>query len=392
MASEGEWLFVWPRRLCNNAGMFSFKSKEKNNNTILDIPNRVVVRVMLVVVATLIGLGAVRQASHALTLIFTAFFLALALNSPVHWIAQRLPGKGKGSRTAATAISFLVVVAFLVGFLVSIVPPLVRQTSAFIRTVPSLVNQVRDEDTEAGRFVAKYNLQDDIEKFSKQLSDRLGDVGGTAVSGVQKVGTSVFTILTVLVLTFMMLIEGPRWRRFFMDVVPDDQQSHTQRLAHDMYRVVKGYVNGQVVLALIASLMLLPALLMLHIPYPAALIVVVFICGLIPMVGHTIGAFIVTLVALFHSPVSALIILAYYILYQQIENYIVQPRIQANSTNMSPLLVFMSVIVGVSFGGLLGGLVAIPVAGCIRIALLDYLRRKKIIEPATFSEATKQES
>ncbi len=382
-------VFVAPQLLCNNADMLGFKSKDKENVLTLNIPNRVVVRVMLVVVGTLLGLAAVRQASHALTIVFTAFFLALALNSPVHWIAARLPGKSKGSRSAATGISFLVVVVLLVGFLLSIVPPLVRQTGAFIQTVPGLVNQVRDEDSDVGRFVAKYQLQDDIEKFSKQLSERLGDVGGTAVSGLQKVGTSIFTILTVLVLTFMMLIEGPRWRRFFMDVVPDEQQVRTQRLAHDMYRVVKGYVNGQVVLALIASLMLLPALLILHIPYPAALVVVVFICGLIPMVGHTIGAIIVTLVALFHSPISALIILAYYILYQQIENYIVQPRIQANSTNMSPLLVFMSVIIGVSFGGLLGGLVAIPVAGCIRIAVLDYLRSKKIIEPATLAAAVK---
>lgn len=367
--------------------MLGFKSKDKSNTLTLDIPNRTVVRVMLVVVATLIGLAAVRQASYALTLIFTAFFLALALNAPVHWIAQRLPGKRKGSRTAATSISFLVVILVLAAFLLSIVPPLVKQTSSFIRTIPALTDQVRDEDSGIGRFVARYELQDEISKFSKQLSERLGDVGGTALSGAQKFGTSVFAILTVLVLTFMMLIEGPRWRRFFMEVIPDDRQARVQRLAHEMYRVVKGYVNGQVVLALIAALMLLPALLILHVPYPAALVVIVFVCGLIPMVGHTIGAVIVSLVALFESPWSAILILAYYILYQQIENYIVQPRVQSNSTNMSPLLVFSAVIVGVSFGGLLGGLVAIPVAGCIRIALLDYLRAKKIIDPATHHAA-----
>src|SRR4029079_13482395 len=107
----------------------------------------------------------------------------------------------------------------------------------------------------------------------------------------------------------------------------------------------------------------------------------------IPLVGHTLGAIIVSLVALFHSPWSAVLVLGYYILYQQIENYIIQPRIQANSTNMSPLLVFCSVIIGVSFGGLLGGLVAIPVAGCVRICVLDYLRAKKIIEPATVKAA-----
>lgn len=371
--------------------MLGFKTRDKDNRVTLNIPNRTIIRVMLVVVATLFALAALRQASHALTLIFTAGFLALALNGPVHWIAQKLPGKRKGSRTAATALSFFVVILILVGFLVSIVPPLVRQTSTFIRTIPTLANQVRDENTEAGRLVAKYNLQDDIDKFSGQLSERLGNIGGTAVSSLQKLGSSVFTILTVLVLTFMMLIEGPRWSRFFMDVVPDEHQARTARLARDMYKVVKGYVNGQVVLALIAALMLLPALLILNVPYPAALVVIVFICGLIPLVGHTIGAVIVSVVALFQSPWSALIILAYYILYQQIENYIIQPRVQANSTNMSPLLVFGAVIIGVNFGGLLGGLVAIPVAGCIRIALLDYLRTKKIIEPETVNAALKPE-
>ncbi len=362
--------------------MLGLKKKEKEGTVDINIPTRTVVRVMFVVFAALLALAAVRQAGHALTLIFVAFFLALAFNGPVQWIAKRLPGKRKGSRVAGTGISFLIVLALLVGFLASIVPPLVRQTSTFINNAPGQLQQIRNGQGDLGGFVKKYKLEDDIEKFSSQLSDRLKDASGTAVSTFGKATSSIFAILTVLVLTFMMLIEGPRWIRFVRDIIPDEQHDRADRLASDMYRVVKGYVNGQVVLALIAAAMLLPALLILGVPYPAALVVVVFICGLIPLVGHTIGAIIVTLVALFHSPWSAAIVLAYYILYQQIENYIIQPRVQANSTNMSPLLVFTSVIVGVSFGGLLGGLVAIPVAGCLRIALLDYLRAKRIIEPS----------
>jgi predicted PurR-regulated permease PerM len=186
----------------------------------------------------------------------------------------------------------------------------------------------------------------------------------------------------------MMLVEGPSWLGFARDLIPDKHHAMADRLSHDMYRVIKGYVNGQVTLAALAALLIMPAVFLLHISYPAALVVIIFICGLIPMVGHTIGAIIVTLVALFHSVSSAVIILAYYILYQQIENYLIQPRIQANSTNMSPLLVFMSVIVGVSFGGLFGGLVAIPAAGCIRIALLEYLHSKKIIDTPEFWRET----
>jgi predicted PurR-regulated permease PerM len=369
--------------------MFNFQSKQKGNTITINIPSRVVIRVLVWVILSLMAFAAIRQAQHALLIIATAIFLALALNGPVHWIAQRLPGKRKGNRTAATGISFLAVIVLLAAFLLSIVPPLVRQTSSFISNAPSLVAQARDENTTLGKYVDKYNLEGQIDKISSQLSERLGDIGGTAVSSVTKFGSSVFTVLTVLVLTFMMLIEGPRWIRFLRDLIPNEHQGRADRLARDMYRVIKGYVNGQVVLALIAALMLLPALLILQVPYPAALVVIVFICGLIPLVGHTIGAVIVSVVALFHSPWSALIVLAYYILYQQIENYIIQPRIQANSTNMSPLLVFASVIVGVSFGGLFGGLVAIPVMGCIRIALLDYLHSRRIIEDDHYEDITK---
>lgn len=361
--------------------MFGFSKKEKQSSVEITISNRTVIRVLLIVFAFMVGLAAIRQASTALILIFTAFFLALALNAPVHWLSKHLPGaNAKRRRTTATIVSFLIIIAFLAGFLASIVPPLVRQTNSFIKAAPGLVESAKSDNSEVGRLIQKYKLEDEVNKFSGQLSDRLDTIAGSAVSTLGKVGSSVFSVLAILALTFMMLIEGPRWLRFFKDILPDEHHPRAERIARDMYRVVKGYVNGQVILAAIAAVMLLPALIILDVSYPIALMVVVFICGLIPMFGHTIGAIIVTIVALFHSPVSAIAILAYYILYQQIENYVIQPRVQSNTTNMSPLLVFMSVIIGVNFGGLFGGLVAIPVAGCIRIALLDYLQTKKIID------------
>ena len=160
-----------------------------------------------------------------------------------------------------------------------------------------------------------------------------------------------------------------------------------RELTEDMYKVIKGYINGQVALALIATALITPALFILHISYPMALILLVFICGLIPMIGHSIGAVIITTVALFTSVPAAIIILTYYFLYLQFENYVIQPKIQSNTTNMSPFLVFSSLIVGVSFGGLLGGLVSIPVAGCLRIILLEYLRSKNYLNAKEFQES-----
>jgi predicted PurR-regulated permease PerM len=360
--------------------MFKLFKKNDPPEVEITISNRTVLRVVMVVFSAILFLAAVKQASHALILIFTAFFLALALNAPVQWIARHLPGNLRGKRSVATAISFLMVIIFLGAFIASIVPPLVRQTQGFIDAAPQLIQDSRNGNGQIGELVRRYHLQNQLDEFSTQLGDRLKGVGGAALSSLGKIGSSVFSILTILVLTFMMLIEGPRLLAFLRELIPARQREHADRLALEMYRVVKGYINGQVTLAALASVLIVPAFFILGISYPVALMVIVFVCGLIPMVGHTIGAVIVTIVALATSPVAAIIILAYYILYQQIENYIIQPRIQSNSTNMSPLLVFISVVVGVSFGGLFGGLFAIPVAGCIRIAILDYLKNHEYIE------------
>jgi predicted PurR-regulated permease PerM len=369
--------------------MFKFRSSQ--NDTIeIDVSVRTLFKLLFFTIGAIILVAAVHKAAHALVLVFTAFFLALALNAPVSWIAHHLPGKRKGSRALATSVSALLVLLVLGLFIASTIPPIVRQTQSFINSAPRIVRDLRDNNSELGRFINKYHLQKQVDQFSNDLSARLKNASGTAVTTVTKVGTSIFTVLTVLVLTFMMLVEGPRWVAFMRELLPDKHEERTARVARDMYRVVKGYVNGQVLLAAIAAVMILPGLLIFHVSYPIALLGVVFICGLIPMVGHTIGAIIVTIVALFHSPVSALGILIYYITYQQIENYLVQPRLQANTTDMSPLLVFMAVVIGVSFSGLLGGLVAIPVAGCIRVWLLDYLREKKIIESPEIKKEAKK--
>lgn len=375
--------------------MVTWFKKDKRDQVELTVSNKTVIRILALVIASFIFLAMLRQAAYALTLIFVAFFLALALNGPVSWFAHLMPGKLRGSRALGTGISFLIFIVVFGGFLASIVPPLVRQTNSFLHAAPGLVEDVRDENSSLGQFVRRNNLEEQVDKLSDELSERVGNISGTAVSTVSRVGGSIFSTLTVLVLTFMMLVEGPAWLKLLKRLTPEEHRDHAQDLMSDMYKVVRGFVNGQVLLAATAALLILVPLFILDISYPIALMVIVFICGLIPMIGHYIGATIVTLVALFTSPVDALIILGYYVLYQQIENYVIQPTIQSNSTNMSPLLVFSSVVVGVSFGGLLGGLVAIPVAGCLRVLLLDYLKSRNLLNAKTerhYDEVTTEQA
>lgn len=365
--------------------MTAFLSRSsKNDEVSLTISAKTFFKVLLLIIATTVLLEVLRRALGALTLIAVAFFLALALNAPVTWVERHLPGALRGSRSLATALSFLVVIVMLGLFLAYTVPPIVRQSSTFVNQVPRLVQDLRSQSGTANRLVQRYHLQPQIDQLSSQLSGWLKQGSNTAIGAITGVLNSIVSILTILVLTFMMLVEGPTWLNALRELVPERHREHADKLRHAMYKAVKGYVNGQVMLAVIASFLVLPGLLIFHVSYPFALMAVVFICGLIPMVGHIIGAVIVTFIALFYSPFSAIGILIYYILYQQIETYLIQPRLQANTTNLSPLLVLTSLVVGISFGGLLAGLVAIPVVACIRVWVLDYLQTRHFL-PVTDS-------
>jgi len=368
--------------------MLKLRKYEDSPEVAVTVTNETFIRLALLTIGLILLFLAARKAEHALILVFVAFFLSIALNAPVHWLSRKLPGKRKGNRALATTLSFLIVILLLGGFIAIIVPPLIHQTDRLVNAAPHEVKNLRSQDSAVGKFIRQHNLEKQVNTISTQLSDRLKNIGGTAFSTAKHVGESIFSVLTILVLTFMMLVEGPRWIGFFKEILPDKHHKVAERLGRDMYKVVRGYVNGQVILAAIASVAIMPAVLLLHISFAAGLMVVIFVCGLIPLVGHSIGAAIVSTVALFHSPEAAIIILLYYILYIQIENYLIQPKLMANTTNMSPLLVFMAVIIGLNFGGILGGLVAIPVAGCLRIVALEFLRTKQIIDTPEFNNIT----
>lgn len=368
--------------------------KSPNQKVEISISTATLIRVVVTVFIILLAIGLFSRMADALVIVFIAFFLALALNAPVHWLASRLPGKRRGSRALGTSIAFLIVVAVIGGFIALLAPSAVRETGNFVQSIPSIADSIRDENSSIGHFVKTYDLQDDIDEITDSAVNAAKASGGKIFSSI---GSGFVTTLSTLVLTFMMLVEGPHWVHRIKRLIPRSKRASTSRVMRDMYGVIRGYVNGQATLAGIAALFLLPVMLIMGVPYAGALAVVVFIAGLVPMLGHYVGATIVTLVALSHSWVSALVVLGFYILYQQIESYTLQPRIQATNTSMSPLLVFLAVVIGANFSGLLGALVAIPIAGCLRILLLEVLTARGInlapepaAVPTTMEKSTKK--
>lgn len=349
------------------------------------VSNRTVLRVITIIILSYLGLRFLINVSNVLTLIFIAFFLALALNPAIGWIARRLKSR---SRVAATGIAYVAVLAVVIGFFSFIIPPLVGQTADFVRDVPQTIQNAEEQDTALGRFVRRHKLDDQLDSISRDFSTKvIPQFSGTVFNTATRIGTAIVSIVIVLVLTFMMLVEGPAWLDKLWSIQPKERRDHNKALAFKMYRVVTGYVIGQVIIALIGGGFALVALMIastvLNAPVNAvALAGIVTMMGLIPMIGNTIGAAIVVLISLFVSAPLAIVMAIFFLVYQQIENVTIQPYIQAKHNAMTPLLVFTAALLGVGFGGLLGGFVAIPAAGCLKVLVDDYFSRKKLVPEA----------
>jgi predicted PurR-regulated permease PerM len=359
--------------------MTIFTRSNKTSPTEVTVSNRTVVRVILLIVATVLALKVLSLTAGTLTLIFVSAFLAVALNPAVSWIANRLKSK---SRVRATAVAYIVLV----------VPPLVSQTVTFIQDVPNIVHDLQDQDSALGRTIRKYDVDQQLDDFSSDLAGRVKNLQ-PVFSTAGRIVSSLVSVIAVLVMTFMMLIEGPKWLRSIWDLYPDGKHEDKHRkVAERMYKVVTGYVNGQLLIALIAGIFALIALAIassvfnVHVNI-VALSAIIMLFGLIPMIGNTLGAAVVVLACFVTSFPLALTMAAFFLLYQQIENVTIQPFIQAKSNEMTPLLVFIAALLGASVGGLLGAFVAIPAAGCAKVAFEEYYLQGR--QPVTRESVTK---
>lgn len=351
----------------------------------IDIDTQTFIRFGLVALGFVATFLLVAKASSALITIAIAVFLALALNPPVAYLSKRLPGN---SRVGATAIAYLLVITFLGGLLFLVIPPVIEQSGKFAQTVPALIDQATEQQPVVDDFINRYGLGEQvdqsIENLKAQASSVASNIGNSLVGAVGAVFSGAATLLFIIVLTFLMLVEGPSWLRRLWGLYQDPHKLERHRsLVKKMYRVVTGYVNGQMLVSLIAAICTLATILILSavFPLPANLALplaaLIFIAGLIPMVGATIGAIVVGLVLLLNSLPAAIIFVLYFIVYQQVENNFISPTIQSKAVELSALGVLVAILIGVTLFGLLGALISIPVAGCIRVLLIDYLEHAR---------------
>jgi predicted PurR-regulated permease PerM len=335
---------------------------------------RSVLTVIALVIAAWAMLSIIAITRQVISWILVSIFLALALNPAVEWFMRR----GVKRRGAAAGLTYTVAIGAIVGIGFLFIPTLVNQVNDFVQALPGYVDDLTKGRGRLGFLQTKYQIVDKVrEAVSSGGASKVLGLTGTAVSITKSVITLVVAIITITFLTFFMLLEGPAWMERFYALLPEGSQARWRRVGYDVYRTVGGYVTGNLLISLIAGTLTTIILLILGVPFAVALGVIVAILDLIPLAGATIAAIIIGTVAFLHSITAGIVVVIFFIAYQQIENHFLQPVIYGRTVQLSPLAVLISVLIGAKLAGILGALGAIPVAGAIQVLLLDWQRARR---------------
>jgi predicted PurR-regulated permease PerM len=308
------------------------------------------------------------RARSVLVLIGLALFIAAGLDPVVSWLTRRRVPRG-----AAVVIVLLALAGVTGGFIAAAIPPLAAQTSGLISELPHYAHVLQNHDSELGRLNAKYHIQQHLSHLLATRSSAL--IGGVLGAGALVLDTLTST-LVVIALVVYFLAGMPQIKLFFYRLAPDSRRARVILLGDDIFTKVGGFVLGNVVTSVIAGLGTYLWMLAFGIPYPILLGLFVALLDLIPVIGSTIGGAVVAAVALTVSLPVAIATLAFYIGYRLFEDYVLTPRIMGGAVKVPAVVSVVAVLVGGALLGIIGALVAIPVAAALRLLLEEVTFRR----------------
>ena len=332
----------------------------------------------------------VYKALTGLIIIGVSIFLALALKPLVHKVNNffiRHFGTEKKHRTASAVLAYLIVVIIIGGIIAIVGPVVISETSKFVQNFPETFENTFggwDGINNFGKMLGIENLHAEITSTLQTLSnDLLGVLGNNLVASVSGAADALMKVILVLVLTLLFLLEGPSLVEVFWKSISAGEDNKkpinvAKRILSRMANVVSTYVSRQVIVAvldgcasgLIVLLLSLFTSISPSLAIPMGMITMLFY--LVPMFGQFIGGTLVTLLLLFTSPLAAVIFMIAYILYAQIENNIIAPKVQGNALNLPAVMILIAIVIGMYMFGLLGAIIAVPIAGCIRVLMDEY--------------------
>jgi predicted PurR-regulated permease PerM len=327
------------------------------------VPWRTIFATVAVVVGTIGAFLLVMELSRIIAWLVVAGFFTVVLAPAVDGVQQRLHAR----RAVATSIVFFTGLLVVVGLLYVFIRPVVDQVTSFVDDLPDRVEEARDGRGPVGGLVERFELDRYLDENEDRIQDALRNAGTPALDVARQVFTGVLALLTILVLTFLMLLRGPEITSGILALVPDRHRERVRLVAGDSARAVSGYMLGNLLISAIAGIATYIFLLIAGVPSPEVLALWVAFADLIPMVGATLGAIPTVLVAFLHSTPVGIATLIFYVVYQQFENHVLQVTIMSRTLDVNPLTVLVSVLAGIELFGFLGALLALPVAGVIQV-------------------------
>jgi len=331
-------------------------------------------RTIATVLAVVAFVWAFVAARQAVLWVFIALFLAIALDPLVNTIQRR----ARVRRAPAITIAYALVLIVIVGIGWSFVPKLTDEVNGFAHALPGYVHDLTHGRGRLGFLERKYHIVEKVrEQVNKGGASRLLGLSGAALGIAKSIIEIVVATVTIVFLTFFMLLEGGAWVERGYSLAPERAEARVRRVCHDIYRTVGGYVTGNLLISVIAGASATIVLLIMGVPYAVALGLVVAILDLIPLAGATVAGIVVVGVAFLHSVAAGIVAAIFIIIYQQVENHFLQPVIYGRTVQLSPLTVLIAVLVGAELSGVIGALAAIPVAGAIQVILRDQLDHRR---------------
>ena len=328
------------------------------------VPVRTILATIGLVLATLVAIRMVQLLTNVIGLLVVAGFFAIVLTPSVDFLER----KGM-RRSMATIVVFLLGLAALGGMLAVFIQPIAREVDKFIDDFPEFVENARQGRGATGRLVQRFEIDTYIEENQDRWQESLSNAGAPALNVLRRVAGGVFAFVTILVLTFLMVLEGPKLTAAANKVIAARHRERVRHVAADCAHAVTGYMAGNLLISVVAGVTTFVFLTIAGVPFAGVLGLWVAFADLIPMVGATLGAIPTIAVAFLASPGKGVAALIFYVVYQQLENHILQPTIMSRTVDINPLAVLVSVLVGVQLFGLVGALLAIPAAGVLQVIL-----------------------
>jgi predicted PurR-regulated permease PerM len=322
------------------------------------------------VLAVFLGAMAVYAVRNLLVQVFIALFVAVSLDPAVRWMIRR-----GVKRTQAVAIILLVAVLLAAGLLWLVIPPLLHEVPKLVSDFPGYLNHLRTRSPSLRHLEDRFNLQERINDYAAHLP---GKLGGQALSFGRRFLGALFSTLLITVLTIYFMADLPRLRRALVRVFPKRHRPGINRVVNVVVDKVGAYMIGNVIISVFAGVATFIACFALRIPFALPLAVFVALTDLLPMVGATLGAVVTVIVAFATSNLwpNTILLAAFFLLYQQVENYLIAPRVLRNSVQMSALAVLLAALLGGAVLGLVGALMAIPVAAAIKAVMTPVMRAR----------------